>query len=167
MKSLNKRRLGALIIDVYLFGFIAQITMMLMVYRYHHGLLGIAVCAFLVTYVLCRDSYNGVSIGRKLMKIRVVSEIDGMPLSPWKSVYRNFFLMLLGAVEGIVLLASGKRVGDIVTKATVVPLEGKSPKGRLKGAIIPYTVIFVTLYTIYIAAFLFVGSPFKEEVLTW
>lgn len=166
MKNLIGKRLGALIIDLFLVGFIVEILASITIFKFHHGLLGNAIYTLLYTYLLCRDSYNGVSIGRKLMKIRVVSETDGMPLSPWKSIYRNFFFMLLGPIEGLILVIKGKRLGDMVTKATVVPLKDKLSNGRLKDSIIAYLIIFIIIYVIAINLIWFMDIPFKELYLT-
>lgn len=85
-----------------------------------------------IGYILTRDSLpflDGQSIGKKLMKLRAVSE-DGKSLSgDWnKGILRNVLLVIpvMPLVELIVLLVNngkpnaGRRLGDQIAKTKVV-----------------------------------------------
>ena len=62
-----------------------------------------------------------ISVGKRLLKLQIVAE-DGSK-ADWRAcVIRNLFL-LFWPIEGIVLLASGRRIGDYVAKTNVVMKE--------------------------------------------
>ncbi|RMG21314.1 MAG: RDD family protein [Bacteroidetes bacterium] len=80
-----------------------------------------------VAYALTKDALpflNGQSIGKNLMKIRVVSAVDGSPMTNnyGPVIVRGLFLSLLSIIELIVMLTNDQkqRVGDMVAKTKVV-----------------------------------------------
>ena len=62
-----------------------------------------------------------ISVGKRLLKLQIVAE-DGSKADLRACVIRNLFL-LFWPIEGIVLLASGRRIGDYVAKTNVVMKE--------------------------------------------
>lgn len=93
-----------------------------------------------IAYILLSDGlFDGRSLGKKLIKIQVVSSIDNMPCTFKDSILRNstlavgfglsivpwigwiFFLIVL-AFESILILGSSerKRLGDEIAKTLVL-----------------------------------------------
>ena len=76
--------------------------------------------------VLCEWRYNGQTIGKKIMKIRVIDDMGGV--LEWNQIlFRNFLrvidsLPLLYCIGGIVsyIHPKGKRLGDIAANTVVV-----------------------------------------------
>lgn len=67
----------------------------------------------------CKDSVNGRSIAKRILKLQVVDNASGRPASPLQCVIRNMFCMLW-PVEVIIVLASpSRRLGDIIAGTRV------------------------------------------------
>ncbi|MDA3900908.1 MAG: RDD family protein [Spirochaetes bacterium] len=105
----------------------------------------------LLYYLLCEIGMNGQTIGKSVMKIRVISS-DGSPLSVGQCLIRWVLRLIdihlftgLPAICMIALRGSGQRIGDIAAKTSVVvdnkskppliPEAGYSPK-ILKEAVL-------------------------------
>jgi hypothetical protein len=93
-----------------------------------------------LAYLLLGDGFfNGRSIGKKLIRIRVVSAVTGAPCTFRDSILRNstfaaayifwivpwigwFFFLAVAAVEFVLVLGSkdGMRLGDEIAKTTVL-----------------------------------------------
>jgi uncharacterized RDD family membrane protein YckC len=93
-----------------------------------------------LAYLLLGDGFfDGRSIGKKLIRIRVVSSADGAPCSFRESILRNstfaagylllvvpwigwIFFLVVAAIEFVLVLGSdnGRRLGDELAKTTVL-----------------------------------------------
>lgn len=72
-------------------------------------------------YVLFKDVlFRDASIGKKIMNIKVVNEIDGCRPPIWKLVARNITLVYVNILEYIVYEVKGNRIGDMAFKTVVV-----------------------------------------------
>ena len=72
-------------------------------------------------YLLFQDALNGRSIGKRLMKIRVVDSKSGLPCKWWQSFLRNLSLPILSVIDCIFILGEKKqRLGDKLSKTLVV-----------------------------------------------
>lgn len=105
-----------------------------------------------VTYLLISDGlFDGRSIGKRLMGLRVVSLATGAPCSMRESILRNgplgvglllfrlpligwIFIVVVSALEFLILLGNkeGMRLGDELAKTMVIegPLLKKEPTGQ-------------------------------------
>ena len=93
-----------------------------------------------IAYILLSDGlFDGMSIGKKLIKLQVVSSTNNMPCTFKDSILRNstfavgfglsivpwigwIFFMIVLALEFIIVLGSseGKRLGDEIAKTLVL-----------------------------------------------
>ncbi len=90
-----------------------------------------AICA--TAYVLVRDGlFNGQSVGKKILKLRVVQVEEGRNANYLDSVVRNLTLaipfvgwFILSIVEGVFVLSDedGIRLGDKLARTQVTPVE--------------------------------------------
>lgn len=104
-----------------------------------------------LSYLLISDGlFDGRSIGKRLMGLRVVSTATGGPCFMRESILRNaplgaglllsrlplvgwigwIFIVIVSAAEFLILLGSkeGLRIGDEIAKTMVI--EGSLPKGK-------------------------------------
>lgn len=69
----------------------------------------------------CKDSINGRSPAKRILKLQVVDNSTGAPASPIRCLIRNVFCMIW-PIEVIFALAnSNRRIGDFVAGTKVVP----------------------------------------------
>lgn len=164
--TLNGKRIAAFLIDMIVISTLADVVIYLTVLQGQHGLWGLIAWVFSFVYLLCRDSYNGISYGRKLVKIRVVSETTNEVPSPLTGVLRNLPLVILGWLEIILVLNNKKRLGDIISRTKIVDWEGEVPKESLVGAVITYAVVFALLFslTVYVIQTC-ENIPFRDVLL--
>ncbi|MFH0863105.1 MAG: RDD family protein [Candidatus Altiarchaeota archaeon] len=78
----------------------------------------------LVAYVLLKDGLpGGMSVGKRLMKLRVVRS-DGSKCDPMSSALRNVTLLvpILNLIELVLAIADreGRRIGDKIARTQVV-----------------------------------------------
>jgi len=79
----------------------------------------------IIVYILCRDGYKGISIGKSLANLQVVDERQ-QPINIGQSLIRNIpmAIPLFPLVEYFVSLHDplGKRIGDKAAKTQVTDL---------------------------------------------
>jgi uncharacterized RDD family membrane protein YckC len=73
-------------------------------------------------YLLIRDIPPCGSIGKLIMKQRIVSADTNAPAVLWQRIVRNL-TWILGPVEILVYLIAKKRLGDMLARTTVATLE--------------------------------------------
>jgi uncharacterized RDD family membrane protein YckC len=73
-------------------------------------------------YYFLKDVYQGRSIGKRICKV-AVRDIKDKNLTPnfWRLVLRNVTIMIW-PVELIILLVSGRRIGDIIASTQVIEI---------------------------------------------
>ena len=111
------------------------------------GMLGFAL-------YFCKDSINGRSIAKRMLKLQVVDNETGQVASPIKCFIRNIFCILL-PVEVIMAMANtSRRIGDMVanTKLVVFDPTLEQPKVNL-GKILPPIAIAYGLMLLFILPF--------------
>lgn len=144
MKSYNKLRLKALIIDVALISIIWIVVFAIYVYLlkesakydYKVGL------SLLLSLFLCKDGINGQSVGKRICNLKVV-DYKGYSLSLLKLIVRNLFVFL-APIEFFVLLHNEKRIGDNVIKSRVI-LVKRPEKVTFMNVLIYLLILFITI----------------------
>ena len=72
-------------------------------------------------YLLFQDALNGRSLGKRLMKTRVIDSKSGLPCNLWQSFLRNLSLPIFSVIDCIFILGEKKqRLGDKLSKTLVV-----------------------------------------------
>ena len=70
-------------------------------------------------YLLLRDLPNNCSIGKKLLKLRVVDSVTKEQATKTKKIVRNI-TWFLGPIEIIFFIITKKRIGDLIAKTDIV-----------------------------------------------
>lgn len=88
-----------------------------------HGASGMIVRALCATYIgvlylVVRDAFPKCSIGKRITKLTVIDTRTGVAAKPMKKILKNIF-WLLGPVEAIVFLASGKTIGERISRTQI------------------------------------------------
>ena len=68
-----------------------------------------------------KDSFKFGSLGKKILKLKIVERGTNQPASLGKRILRNV-TWILSWVEFIVYAAAGKRIGDMLAKTDVVEI---------------------------------------------
>ncbi|MEN0038812.1 MAG: RDD family protein [Cellvibrio sp.] len=76
----------------------------------------------IVLYTLFQDSiFYGKSIGKFIMKITVLREKTKLTCSPWQSLVRNCFFIVLGIIDLLLLInKKNQRIGDWAARTVVI-----------------------------------------------
>lgn len=142
MKTYNKLRLKALIIDIVViialwmvFFSIILIFKKSTIYDSKIGL------SLLLSLFLCKDNINGQSIGKRIFNLKTV-DYNGKSLNAIKLIARNFFVFLT-PIEFVLLLYYDRRIGDRIINSKVV-LVKESDKITIVSILIYLLTLFIT-----------------------
>jgi uncharacterized RDD family membrane protein YckC len=105
------------------------------------GLLGFAI-------YFCKDSINGRSIAKRILKLQVVDNSTEQVASPLKCFIRNIFI-IIWPIEGIIALANpSRRLGDRVagTKLIVFDPTLEQPKTTIVQVLIPVVIAYGLMF---------------------
>ena len=103
---------------------------------------------FLLTFpfvmVLCNDAVFGVSIGKYLFDLQVVSEQSGQAISIWRSIIRNLYWFVpLLPIYVLFQLWTGRHAGDYFAGTRVVRRSMKDHAAFAKHSSVSETLEFV------------------------
>ena len=167
IKSSKKRRIAAFLIDHFVITFLIVTILFLF---FGEGLINgdnpeqiipifftILIPGFILYFG--KDSYQGMSLGKWIMGIRVYDEqnLNGVP-SFSRLFLRNIFL-IIWPIELIIMVTNEqkRRLGDKVAKAVVVKNPTKSSKVPRIMALISVAMLF------FLFVFFIVGSTMKKS----
>jgi len=106
----------------------------------------IAITGFVLYF--CKDSINGRSIGKRILKLQVVNNATDAPASPVQCLVRNLFC-IIWPIEVLVTLGNpNRRIGDYVagTKVVVyVPEISEPSKVKIGGIILSFAIAYFLL----------------------
>ena len=116
-------RLVAVLIDVFGgFALLIALNFPLFVYTpkaFYDPIGKISIALYLV-YLLFKDARGGQSLGKRIVRIKVIDRSSGHPCSALKSLLRNFFVTL-GLFDWLFILGEKRmRLGDIAANTSVV-----------------------------------------------
>jgi uncharacterized RDD family membrane protein YckC len=90
----------------------------------YFGFLGIAL-------YFCKDTFNGRSIAKRILKLQVVDNATGNAASPLQCLVRNIFCVVW-PIEGIVALVNtNRRIGDRVAGTRLVQFDPASERQKV------------------------------------
>ncbi len=138
----QKLRLVALAIDVALIIIAWFLVMFIIIYLFqfddtYYNNIGISL---LISLFLCKDDFNGQSIGKRICKLKIVS-LKGQDLSNIKLIGRNCFVFF-APIELILMLYYDRRLGDKIMEAQVIQVNKLEQIG-LKNVLKYLLVLFV------------------------
>lgn len=102
--------------------------------------------------ILCKDCFNGRSVGKLLFNFQIIDKRTGRTTNPFKCIYRNLFY-LLGIIDIIPMFGPPKmRLGDIVVNTEVVSckhsLNGKNILMGLISIIFMFGLFLIINFTL-------------------
>lgn len=113
------KRVIAFVIDLFITSVICFIVI-LFLKKCNVRITSYVVSSIVYVLILCKDCYNGLSIGRRITNIQVFDSKTMKVASPVKCVLRNYFYALhLLEVFFVLFTSSGLRIGDRITGTKV------------------------------------------------
>ena len=101
--------------------------------------------SFLGSLFLCKDLINGKSIGKRIVNLRIVGNLQS-EVSPIRLILRNMFFFIWPVELIFCLINPEKKLGDIVFGTKVVLDEGNiKPIDIKKQQIFSYFIIVLTI----------------------
>ena len=121
MRKLTKKRFKAFLIDVTILGALGVFILVTLTANTHKSFLCISsiVAAIVYSLFFCKDVINGQSIGKRILKLQVITENRKAP--NLRSVIIRNMIALLQPIDALYMINNrGKRLGDIICKTKVV-----------------------------------------------
>lgn len=142
---MKKERFLAFIIDAIIVTLFTILIYNILLY-YHVKIITPMVCIIGWAILICKDCFNGVSIGKRIMGIQIIDIQTQQIASPQKCVIRNLFYFL-SFIDVIVMFASSKnlRLGDLATHTKVTSLDSSLSKTKLSKAMFSIGIVFICL----------------------
>ena len=146
MKNLKIKRIIAFIIDLLLIiGFVYLLMVILKAIFCSYMIDPIIVWLFFFLF-FCKDCYNGASLGKRVMHIRIIDYKTLKAVSPAKSVIRDW-LATMWPVECCLLLFNPKslRIGDYVTQTRVVDADNYNQKVNVNKFVKTVSIVAIIM----------------------
>lgn len=166
-QSINIRRLKSIAIDISLLCVIGIVTSI--PYFAYKGIQLIYFFNFemslLFSIFFCKDVFRSQSIGKKIFKLKVVNskinkdneKVNVLELNPIRLILRNLFVYIW-PIEIILIWYQNKRLGDVIVKTKIVPIDKQMDKisqmDILKNIIVFILVFAITLIFTFSGLFL-------------
>ena len=124
---MDKKRIIAFLIDYSICCLIQGILMMTLIFNFilkktaseNNFIVSTLAITFISTlFLIFRDCLGKKSIGKRIMKLKIINIKNGNSVGFARRVLRNI-TWLLGPIEIICFLSTGQRIGDILAKTTV------------------------------------------------
>lgn len=138
------RRLIAAAIDWNIIGFSVMVMLVLYVAIFDNAIqqdyipanIGMMFVMLLypIGFILRDVIFVGRSLGKRIVGLTIIDKKDGQPAMVIKRIIRNIFLLFV-QFDVIVMLISGRSIGDCVAQTLVIPL--KAPKAKSNAILKP------------------------------
>jgi len=139
--NLKNKRILALLLDLAIIGFISSLVTSMIKFEWELGTyslfnhrisfgLSLSVLFYLVYFILCDIFWNSMTIGKEVLKIKVVLQ-DGAPLELKSRIYRTLLKtisILFWPISGLVFLVNGYTLEDDFSKTKTVEKSYRLPQ---------------------------------------
>ena len=139
--NVKNKRILALLLDLAIVGFIASLATSMIKFEWELGTyslfnhrisfgLSLSVLFYLVYFILCDIFWNSMTIGKEVLKIKVVLQ-DGAPLELKSRIYRTLLKtisILFWPISGLVFLVNGYTLEDDFSKTKTVEKSYRLPQ---------------------------------------
>ena len=121
MRRLTKKRFKAFLIDITILSVLGISILVILMINVNKSFLFIfgLTTAGIYGLFFCKDVINGQSIGKKILKLQIVTE-NGKAANLWNIILRNIIALLQPIDAFYMINNKGKRLGDIICKTRVV-----------------------------------------------
>jgi len=105
------------------------------------GLFGFAI-------YFCKDSFNGQSIAKRILKLQLVDNTTGDVASPWKCFLRNLFIIIWPIEAIVVLTNTSRRLGDMIAGTKLVAFDPTQvqPKVNIGKVLFPVLIAYGLMF---------------------
>ncbi len=138
--NVKNKRILALLLDLAIIGFISSLVTSMIKFEWELGTyslfnhrisfgLSLSVLFYLVYFILCDIFWNSMTIGKEVLKIKVVLQ-DGAPLELKSRIYRTLLKtisILFWPISGLVFLVNGYTLEDDFSKTNTVEKSYRLP----------------------------------------
>ncbi len=138
--NVKNKRILALLLDLAIVGFIASLVTSMIKFEWELGSyslfnhrisfgLSLSFLFYLVYFILCDIFWNSMTIGKEVLKIKVVSQ-DGAPWELKSRIYRTLLKtisILFWPISGLVFLVNGYTLEDDFSKTKTVEKSYRLP----------------------------------------
>lgn len=138
--NVKNKRILALLLDLAIIGFISSLVTSMIKFEWELGAyslfnhrisfgLSLSVLFYLVYFILCDIFWNSMTIGKEVLKIKVVLQ-DGAPLELKSRIYRTLLKtisILFWPISGLVFLVNGYTLEDDFSKTKTVEKSYRLP----------------------------------------
>ncbi len=138
--NVKNKRILALLLDLAIIGFISSLVTSMIKFEWELGTyslfnhrisfgLSLSVLFYLVYFILCDIFWNSMTIGKEVLKIKVVLQ-DGAPLELKSRIYRTLLKtisILFWPISGLVFLVNGYTLEDDFSKTKTVEKSYRLP----------------------------------------
>ncbi|HAV54601.1 RDD family protein [Aequorivita vladivostokensis] len=139
--NVKNKRILALLLDLAIIGFISSLVTSMIKFEWELGTyslfnhrisfgLSLSVLFYLVYFILCDIFWNSMTIGKEVLKIKVVLQ-DGAPLELKSRIYRTLLKtisILFWPISGLVFLVNGYTLEDDFSKTKTVEKSYRLPQ---------------------------------------
>ena len=139
--DVKNKRILALLLDLAIIGFISSLVTSMIKFEWELGTyslfnhrisfgLSLSVLFYLVYFILCDIFWNSMTIGKEVLKIKVVLQ-DGAPLELKSRIYRTLLKtisILFWPISGLVFLVNGYTLEDDFSKTKTVEKSYRLPQ---------------------------------------
>jgi uncharacterized RDD family membrane protein YckC len=152
------KRIGSMILDhvimsvICLLFFIPKLLIDNNDINFLNGPLGYLALVGFALYFL-KDSFDGRSIGKRIMKLQVVDSKMGKAASPIQCFIRNIFIIIWPIEVIIVLFNTEKRIGDRVAGTKLITYNPDQEQAKVKWLQIIISFILSFLFLLIITSF--------------
>ncbi len=116
------KRLLAFIIDLFIIAIIVNLLLVVVeiICSKQSVFLMLFFSSLMVTLLLCKDCFNGQSLGKRIMKIQLVDVKKGTEVSNIRCVVRNLLIPFWIVEIFVLVVSNGRRIGDYITKTKII-----------------------------------------------
>lgn len=109
--------------------------------------------------IICKDCFNGMSIGKHIISIQVIDSNTKQIASPLKCVTRNLFYFL-SLIDFIVMFFHSKslRLGDCIIHTEVMQRDVKLRRTNISKSLLAIGYVFIGLIVIEVLLYLRASS---------
>ena len=139
--NVKNKRILALLLDLAIIGFISSLVTSMIKFEWELGTYSLfnhrisfghslSVLFYLVYFILCDIFWNSMTIGKEVLKIKVVLQ-DGAPLERKSRIYRTLLKtisILFWPISGLVFLVNGYTLEDDFSKTKTVEKSYRLPQ---------------------------------------
>ncbi|MFV0539013.1 MAG: RDD family protein [Dysgonomonas sp.] len=152
--TFDKRIISGLIDATIIMGVLIFLLLLLFIFGLANNILSrILLLSFIYSLLLCKDIFQGQSIGKRIVKLRV-KNTDNSRASLYKLVLRNLFFIIWPVEFIMCYINPQRRLGDIVVGTKLTHDHSKENTTNTSGCFLTFLMVlglwFIFMYSMSI-----------------